>query len=95
MADVDRCVCCGADIPEGRQFCHVCADGHEAMKYETCLGCPDRVMGCHSKCPGYMYRARLDEARRQRRADEVRGTPGPSRAQIRKKVKDARRKNYG
>ena len=24
MDDVDRCVCCGAVIPEGRQVCPIC-----------------------------------------------------------------------
>lgn len=27
MDDVDRCVCCGAVIPEGRQVCPLCEKG--------------------------------------------------------------------
>lgn len=29
MADVDRCVCCGEIVPEGRQVCPRCENGAE------------------------------------------------------------------
>lgn len=25
-------------------------------KYKTCKDCPDRIMGCHSTCEGYLQR---------------------------------------
>ena len=33
MADVERCVCCGNEIPEGRQVCFIC--GYKAEKKKT------------------------------------------------------------
>lgn len=29
---IDRCVCCGAEIPEGRQVCHGCECGAGGWK---------------------------------------------------------------
>lgn len=33
-------------------------------KYKSCWGCPDREVGCHSKCNGYFFRALNFEKRR-------------------------------
>lgn len=35
--DADRCVCCGAIIPEGRQVCRICEIGCNYNKHEECL----------------------------------------------------------
>lgn len=34
----DRCVCCGAEIPEGRQVCPNCERGSDGFP-DTCGGC--------------------------------------------------------
>ena len=47
----DRCVCCGAIIPEGRMVCPNCERGHSAGSFESrkpdeCEGCID-LWGVH------------------------------------------------
>lgn len=36
-------------------------------KYQTCHGCPDRVVGCHATCEG--YQARYAENREKNEAN--------------------------
>lgn len=37
-----------------------------------CLGCQDRVLGCHSKCERYLeYRRKKDEIAERREADKI------------------------
>jgi hypothetical protein len=34
----NRCVCCGSEIPEGRQVCPTCEEAHGTItKIETCF----------------------------------------------------------
>jgi len=37
---IERCVCCGKEIPEGRQVCPAC---ERAIIPDDCKGCPFNV----------------------------------------------------
>lgn len=88
MADVDRCISCGAPVPEGRMVCPACAHGRTGHDpYASCQGCPRREIGCHARCAGYQERARLAELRREERGLQVQGRPEPPEGEMRRRIK--------
>lgn len=38
---------------------------------KSCYGCPDRFVGCHSKCPDYLERKRKNEEVREARRKAI------------------------
>lgn len=45
MANADRCVCCGAIVPEGRQVCPSCAAAYIMAREMGGGRSPDRIDG--------------------------------------------------
>lgn len=45
----DKCVVCGAVIPEGRHICPVC----ERRATSPCKDCESRHLHCHANCERY------------------------------------------
>ncbi len=49
----ERCVICGAIIPEGRQVCPGCEGGWDGLRDSPCRYCTDRKLLCHGSCELY------------------------------------------
>lgn len=68
----ERCVICGAIIPEGRQVCPVCEGEGNRLKDSPCRYCTDRKLLCHGSCELYKaYRIAVEKEAetRQRERD--------------------------
>ena len=48
---VDRCVCCGEIIPEGRQICLICEKGEPMTKGEAIMILSRHLMQCGMLMP--------------------------------------------
>ena len=44
---IERCVCCGAEIPEGRMICPAC---ERAIIPDDCKECPHNIGGKNGHC---------------------------------------------
>lgn len=56
IADVDRCVCCGAYVPEGRHICPPCKEeGGSNVIYENFKSNDPRIKGLISKRAGEIF----------------------------------------
>lgn len=78
--NANKCVCCGEDIPEGRQVCFQCeakADKEHRQTVWTmreniapCKNCSERHYKCHSECESYkLYREELKRVNEIRQKD--------------------------
>lgn len=60
---MERCVCCGEVIPEGRQVCDRCI---ASVGTSPCKGCKKREVGCHSSCHNYQMWRTVKDAQRDK-----------------------------
>lgn len=68
----NKCVCCGAEIPEGRMVCPSCEDIQLGEKHICPIVCDGRSETCHGKCERFVRHTELlnaDYEKRSRRAE--------------------------
>ena len=69
----DKCISCGAIIPEGRQICPNCEQKPKPFRC-PCIKCvpPKRTPTCHGTCPDYAeYIVDLERHKKEKSASQM------------------------